>query len=106
MVWNQLKRYLAKKEPTTKDALVQHTMNFWYTEMSVETCNRYIDHNFKVVPVIVLMGGRATGDVPKKLFKESSEGKSIRYFNNILQTEQMQRTTKMLFPDENQAISF
>ena len=31
MVWNQLKRYLAKKEPTTKDALVQHTMNFWYT---------------------------------------------------------------------------
>jgi hypothetical protein len=37
--------------------------------MSVETCNRYIDHNFKVVPVIVLMGGRATGDVPKKLFK-------------------------------------
>jgi hypothetical protein len=52
MVWNQLKRYLAKKEPTTKDALVQHTMNFWYTEMSVETCNRYIDHNMPSKSVI------------------------------------------------------
>lgn len=99
MIWNKLKRYLSKKEPTKKDELVRYTMEFW-SNLSPETCNTYIDHLYKVVPVVILMGGRATGDVPKKLYNESSRGRSIQYFAQQLQEEGKQKTFDMLLKDK------
>jgi len=57
MIWHKLKRYLSKQEPTTKAELVRHTLEFW-SNLSPETCNKYIDHLYKVVPVVILMSGR------------------------------------------------
>ncbi|KAH3725879.1 hypothetical protein DPMN_051732 [Dreissena polymorpha] len=57
-----MKRYVAKEGPQTKDELQASLENFWEKEMTVEQCNRYIDHCFKVAPVCVAMKGKATAD--------------------------------------------
>lgn len=87
MVWNELKRCVAREAPRTKQELQECIVQFWRTEMTVEKCCAYIDHVYKVVPVCVLMKGNATGDVPKKLFSERSRGKSIGHFNNLLTSD-------------------
>ena len=97
MVWNQLKRHVSRVSPTTKADLITTIDNFWNTTMTVELCNRYIDHIYKVVPVCVLLEGKATGDVPNKLFPERSEGKSFTYFNDKLKVPEVQnRATSLL----------
>ena len=98
MLWHKLKRYLSKQETTMKAELVRHTLEFW-SNLSPETCNTYIDHVYKVVPVVILMGGRATGDVPKKLCSESSRGRSIQYFAQQLQKECQQKKFGLLLKD-------
>ena len=97
--WHKLKRYLSKLEPTTKAELVRHTLEVW-GNLLPETC-KYIDHLYKVVPVIILMGGRATGDVPKKLYSESSRGRSIQYFAQPLQKEGKQKKFDLLLKDKD-----
>ena len=101
MLWNQLKRYLSKRDPTTKASLVQYTQEFWQNELTIETCNVYIDHIFKVVPIVLLMNGRATGDIPRKVFKEPSRGKSIQYFQQQLSTTTM-KTKIASFVDDRE----
>ena len=92
MVWAQLKRYIAKMEPRTKDSLIECIQTFWEVAMTVEQCNNYIDHLFKVVPVCARMGGAATGDVPNRLFCERSAGKSIHYFDMEIETNETIRS--------------
>ena len=53
-----LKRRLAKQNLQTKDDL----------ENALETCNSFIDHLFKVVSTVILILGRATADIPRKVF--------------------------------------
>lgn len=91
-----LKRYVSKKDPTTKAELVQYCQQFWNEELTPQVCCRFIEHNFKVVPIAFQIGGKATGDLPKKLFKESSEGKSIDHFVNVLATEEVNKKLERL----------
>ena len=88
MVWNLLKRHVSRRNPTTKDELSQFCREFWDQEMTPDICTRFIEHNYKVVPLTVKIGGKPTGDLPKKLFKDSSEGKDISYFASVLETEE------------------
>ncbi|KAH3889202.1 hypothetical protein DPMN_013441 [Dreissena polymorpha] len=76
-----MKRYVAKG-PRPKEELQASLENFWRNEMTVELCNRYIDHCFKVAPVCIAMKGKATGDIPSRLFSERSTGKSFHHFAN------------------------
>jgi len=88
MVWNMLKRRLAKQNLKTKDDLEKAIKHFWCTVLTVERCNKYIDHLYKVVPTVILIGGRATADLPRKIFPERSRGKSIKHFNEQLEDRQ------------------
>jgi len=83
-----------------KAELVWHTLEFW-SNLSPETYNKYIDHLYKIVPVVILMGGRATCDVPKKLYSESSRGRSIQYFVQQLQKEGKQKKFDLLLKDKD-----
>jgi hypothetical protein len=96
MVWNQMKRFVAKAEPKTKDELCECIQEFWTTIMTVDLCNTYIDHIFKVVPVCVFMGGKATGDIPNKVFPENSKNKSFAYFQTKLATDEIQEKLRCL----------
>ena len=96
MVWNMLKRYVAKKDPTTKNELVDSCNEFWYNELTPEVCRRFVEHNYKVVPLVVALGGKGTGDLPQKLLKERSEGKSIGHFVNVLGTEEVNEKLQRL----------
>lgn len=91
MVWNELKRTVAREVPRTKQELQDCILRFWSTQMTAEKCATYIDHVFKVVPVCILMRGSATGDVPGKLFNERSRGKSIAYFQGRLADPDIQK---------------
>lgn len=91
MVWNELKRTVAREVPRTKQELQDCILRFWSTQMTAEKCATYIDHVFKVLPVCILMRGSATGDVPGKLFNERSRGKSIAYFQGRLADPDIQK---------------
>lgn len=85
MVWNQMKRFIGQRGPQTKEELIQSIQTFWAEKMTPDVCRKYIEHNFKVVPVCIHLGGAATGDNPKKLFKtEQSLGKDIAFFQRKL----------------------
>ena len=89
MVWNQLKRYVVKVQPQNKDQLIQCIHEFCTMTMTPELCNRYINHVFKVAPLVLKMNGQATGDIPNRLFNERTEGKDMQHFVNLLETEEM-----------------
>ena len=59
--------------------------------MTPDVCCRFIEHNYKVVPIASQIGGKATADLPKTLYKESSEGKSISHFVNLAEKEVQER---------------
>ena len=88
MVWAQMKQHAAKMNPLTKDELAECVDLFWRKVMTVDLCNRYIDHLYKVVPVVVLKKGESTGDIPNRLFLERSSGKNISYFNDKLRNDE------------------
>ena len=96
MVWNMLKRHVARRNPTTKEELKNYCRDFWDIELTPEVCTRFIEHNYKLVPLTVRIGGKATGDLPKKLFKESSEGKDEEYFNTFLDTTESREKLRRL----------
>ncbi|KAH3706747.1 hypothetical protein DPMN_066136 [Dreissena polymorpha] len=98
MVWNQLKRHVSKSEPKTKEELVRAIKTFWNSHMTVEQCNMYIDHLFKVVPICIRMNGCATGDTPNRVFsRHDSRGKSIQFFENLLDTDEETRGKASLY---------
>lgn len=100
MVWAQLKRYISRAGPTTKEALIREINAFWDSQMTEELCNRYINHIFKVAPVVILVDGKATGEIPNRLFTDDSAGKSFQYFNGLLQNPDIQARANMLLPPE------
>jgi hypothetical protein len=86
MVWNQMKRYMARKDPRTKDDLTKYVDEIWDTIMNdLELCNRYTDHIYKVVPVVARIAGAASGDLRRQLFDGPSRGKSISHFEDKIQ---------------------
>ena len=100
MVWNQLKRYVVKSQPQNKDELIKCINEFWVTTLTPEICNRYINHVFKVAPLVVRMNGKATGDMPNRLFNERSDGKSMQHFVELLEIEDMNRKLQRLLEDQ------
>lgn len=61
LVWHELKEFIRREvKPHTKQELVSGIEEFWKT-ISVDKCNRYIDHLRKVIPEIVKVNGKATG---------------------------------------------
>jgi hypothetical protein len=80
MVWAMMKKRLAKRESRTKDQLQAYIRQFWSMDMTVELCNQFIDHIFKVLPIALDIGGQATGDLPRKVFPERSRHRSLKYF--------------------------
>ena len=57
-MWHELKEYVRKTKPRSKEYLVWTIKAFWRT---VEKCNKYINHLKKVLPRIVEVKGCATG---------------------------------------------
>ena len=61
-MWHQLKTHLRRKvKPSTKEELVRGIKDFWETKVTPELCNRYINHLYKVLPVVVENVGAASG---------------------------------------------
>ena len=46
-VWSSMKLYVSKEYPHTQDSLIATIIRFWNSHLTVEQCNRYIDHNYK-----------------------------------------------------------
>ena len=60
-LWHELKEFIRREiKPTTKDELVGGILKFWDT-VTVEKCNRYINHLKKVIPKVIELNGSATG---------------------------------------------
>ncbi len=61
-VWHELKYFLnIHVKPRNKEELVQGILSFWDERLSIDQCNRYINHKFNTLPSIILHGGEATG---------------------------------------------
>ena len=84
-----MKAFVGKQEPRSKEDLLAAIRRFWDHELTVDLCNRYIDHVFKVAPVCIELRGHATGDLPKKVFREPSAGKSFAYFAGRMQNPEI-----------------
>ena len=98
MVWNMPKRRLAQQNLKTNNHLEKAIKHFWSTVLRVERCNKYIDHLYKVIPTVILIGGHATADLPRKIFPERSRGKSIKHFNEQLEDRQFCQKISSLLP--------
>ena len=60
-LWHELKEYIRREiKPKMKDELVQGIVKFWDT-VTIEKCNRYINHLKKVIPRVIELEGDATG---------------------------------------------
>lgn len=75
-------------------------MDFWEKEMTSATCAKYIDHIYKVAPVVIAIDGRATADLPRKLFPECSQGKGLSYFHSQIQDPGVQQKLDSLIAKE------
>jgi len=47
-------------KPTTKEELIDGIKQFWET-VTVDKCNKYINHLRKVLPKVIEVNGAATG---------------------------------------------
>ena len=92
MVWSDLKRVVAKQNPTTLDQLEMYCQQYWDTVMTPEKCTSYIDHLYKVVPLVVTVAGKAMADLPGKLYPkyDCSIGLSISHYENLIHTSEYQ----------------
>ena len=60
-MWHELKEFIRREvKPTTKQQLIDGILAFWET-VTVEKCNKYINHLKKVVPRVIELEGAATG---------------------------------------------
>lgn len=60
-VWHQMKEHIRKRvKPTTKDELIEGLKEAWEL-ITVDLCNRYINHMYKVMPKVVEQDGGASG---------------------------------------------
>ena len=96
MVWSMMKSRLSKMEPNTKEDLQNSIRQFWREQMTIDVCNNFIDRVYKVLPIAAVIGGRATGDLSRKIFPERSINKSLKYFADKLKTEEYQQKISSL----------
>ena len=60
-LWHELKEFIRREiKPRTKDELIKGIEKFWGT-VTVEKCNKYINHLGKVIPRVIELEGSATG---------------------------------------------
>ena len=61
-LWHKLKFYLESRvKPRTKQELIDGIKKFWSKKITVQKCNKYIDHVlYKAIPDVIAEGGRAT----------------------------------------------
>ena len=60
-LWHELKEYNRRVvKPTTKQQLITGIQQFWET-VTVDKCNKYINHLKKVLPKVIELNGAATG---------------------------------------------
>ena len=60
-LWHELKEFIRREvKPKTKQELIDGIVRFWET-VTVEKCNRYINHSNKVIPRVIELEGAATG---------------------------------------------
>jgi len=61
-LWHELKFYLETRvKPTTKQELIGGIRKFWRKKVTVEKCNRYIDHVLRdAIPEVIPQQGGAT----------------------------------------------
>jgi len=61
LIWHELKTYIRTKvKPINKEQLVDGIAKFW-TTVDHAKCTRYINHLHKVVPMVILREGKASG---------------------------------------------
>ena len=60
-LWHELKEFIRREtKPKTKEELIKGIEAFWGS-ITVEKCNRYINHLRKVIPRVIELEGQATG---------------------------------------------
>ena len=60
-LWHEMKEFIRREvKPTTKQELMDGIVRFWET-VTVEKCNKYINHLNKVIPCVIELEGAATG---------------------------------------------
>ena len=61
-MWQDLKVYIRENvKPTTQDELIEGMLNFWDTVVTIDYCNKTIDHLEKVLKTCVELTGQAVG---------------------------------------------
>ena len=61
-VWHALKCHLGDEIPITQESLVDAITEFWQRHLTIEQCNKYIDHvKDSVFKHVVAVQGFATG---------------------------------------------
>ncbi|XP_041427169.1 uncharacterized protein LOC121396371 [Xenopus laevis] len=62
MIWANLKYHIRTVyKPKTKEELINGIRDYWLNVLSVDLCNKCIDHLANVLPVAIERGGQATG---------------------------------------------
>lgn len=62
LVWHDLKVYISSEiKPNNRDELIAGILHFWRNRVTVEYCNKKIDHLQKVLHTIIKLNGKATG---------------------------------------------
>jgi hypothetical protein len=60
-LWAEMKHYIASKaKPFTKDELENALQTWWQVNVTVEKCQRYINHIHKVLPAVIESDGGPT----------------------------------------------
>ena len=60
-LWHELKEFNRREvKPHTKQELIDGILRFWET-VTIEKCNKYINHLNKVIPRVIELEGQATG---------------------------------------------
>ena len=78
--------YAEESCPEEIPQLAQYCCEFLDFKQTSAVCTRFIEHSNKVSQLMVHIGDKATGYLPKKIFGESSEGKDV--FAKILVLEE------------------
>ena len=62
LVWNDMKTFLHTDiKPNSKEELINGIHQFWDTKVTVDYCNRKINHLYRVVPEVIRLNGKPTG---------------------------------------------
>ena len=60
-VWSAMKHCVGKENPRTQNELVATLLRFWSNHLTVDQCNRYINHIYRVIPKVIAVDGGYSG---------------------------------------------